>query len=70
MEDLFTPGNISRRVFVKGLGIVSFALFMSTCGGCEQIIEQIKNRPVRRRLRTGSAEVDAESKLTARRSNR
>jgi len=60
MEDLFTPGNISRRVFVKGLGLVSFALFMSTCGGCEQIIEQIKNRPVRRRIRTGSAEVDAD----------
>src|SRR6186713_2015476 len=60
MEDLFTPGNISRRVFVKGLGLVSFALFMSTCGGCEQIIDQIKNRPVRRRIRTGSAEVDAD----------
>ncbi len=60
MEDHLAGDNMSRRVFVKGLGLVSFALFMSTCGGCEQIIEQIKNRPVRRRLRTGSAEVDAD----------
>src|SRR5829696_8799581 len=60
MEDLSPTDRISRRVFVKGLGFVSFALLMSTCGGCEKIIEQIKNRPTRRRLRTGSPEVDAD----------
>ena len=60
MDDLFGTGDISRRVFVKGLGLVSLALVMSTCGGCEQIIDKIKNRPVRRRLRTGSPEVDAD----------
>jgi len=33
---------------------------MGTFGGCEKIIENIKNRPMRRWLRTGSAEVDAD----------
>ncbi len=51
--------DVDRRVFIKGLGWVSGALFLSTLGGCESCIEQIENRPVRRRLRTGSPEVDA-----------
>jgi len=53
-----TPG-IDRRVFIKGLGFVSLSLFLSVLGGCESCIEKIKNRPTRRRLRTGSPEVDA-----------
>lgn len=53
-------GNTSRRVFIKGLGFVSASLLLATLGGCERIAEQIRNRPVRRRLRTGSAEVDAD----------
>lgn len=48
-----------RRVFIKGLGVVSLGLILSTLGGCESFIKKIKNRPVRRRLRTGSPEVDA-----------
>ncbi len=48
-----------RRVFIKGLGVVSLGLILSTLGGCESIIQKIKNRPIRRRLRTGSPEVDA-----------
>src|SRR5690606_15220720 len=49
----------NRRVFIKGLGYVSLGLiFSSALGGCESLLEQIKNRPVRRRLRAGSAEVD------------
>lgn len=60
MKDLLSTEKISRRVFVKGLGFVSLALVMSTCGGCEDLAEQIRNRPTRRRLRTGSAEVDAD----------
>lgn len=60
MEDLLSTDNVSRRVFVKGIGFVSMALVMGMFGGCEQIIEQIKNRPIRRRLRTGSPEVDAD----------
>jgi tyrosinase len=50
----------SRRVFIKGLGFVSVSLLLSTLGGCDQLADAIKNRPVRRRLRTGSAEVDAD----------
>jgi tyrosinase len=60
MEDLFSTGNVSRRFFVKGLGFVSLALLSTTLGGCEKWFEQIKNRPMRRRLRTGSPEVDAD----------
>jgi tyrosinase len=59
-EDDDPLSNVSRRVFVKGLGFVSVALILSTLGGCDKLAEAIKNRPVRRRLRTGSAEVDAD----------
>src|ERR1017187_2278355 len=52
--------DLSRRVFIKGLGFVSVGLILGTLGGCEQIVEEIKNRPTRRRLRTGSPEVDAD----------
>ena len=52
--------NLSRRVFVKGLGFVSMGLILGTLGGCEQLAEAIRNRPIRRRLRIGSAEVDAD----------
>jgi len=51
---------VSRRVFVKGLGFISSALLLGLMGGCEPIIDAIKNRPIRRRLRTGSPEVDAD----------
>ncbi len=48
-----------RRIFIKGLGAVSLSLVSATLfGGCESLIEKIKNRPIRRRLRTGSAAVD------------
>ena len=52
--------TVSRRVFIKGLGFVSVALLVSTLGGCDKLADAIKNRPVRRRLRTGSPEVDAD----------
>lgn len=59
MDSFYQPKNLNRRVFVKGLGFVSLGFVFSTMlGGCETLIEQIKNRPVRRRLRTGSPEVD------------
>ena len=54
--DLSRPG---RRVFVQGLGFVGVALLTGILGGCETLIEAIRNRPIRRRLRSGSAEVDA-----------
>lgn len=58
MENLFP--DINRRVFVKGLGWISIGLVMGTMGGCEELAKAIKHRPIRRRLRTGSAEVDAD----------
>jgi tyrosinase len=56
--NLFSP-DMDRRVFVRGLGLVSVG-FVTTAllGGCESLLEQIENRPVRRRLRNGSPEVD------------
>lgn len=60
MEYLTFSNNLSRRVFVKGLGFVSLGLLMGTMGGCDGLAEAIKNRPIRRRLRTGSPEVDAD----------
>ena len=60
MENLISTENVSRRVFVKGLGFISLALLAGTFGGCETLLRQIANRPIRRRLRTGSPEVDAD----------
>jgi tyrosinase len=53
--------NMNRRVFIKGIGEVSLGLVFATMfGGCESLRDQIQNRPVRRRLRSGSALVDAD----------
>ncbi len=63
MEDLLSTkdtGNVSRRAFVKGVGFVSMTLIMGMLGGCEKFCQQVQNRPTRRRLRTGSPEVDAD----------
>lgn len=61
METLTLSSNdVNRRVFVKGLGFVSASLLLGFFGGCDQLADAIKNRPVRRWLRTGSAEVDAD----------
>ena len=38
--DLSKPG---RRVFIQGLGFVSVALLMGGLGGCESLIEAIRN---------------------------
>ena len=59
MENLFS-NDVNRRIFIKGLGFVSLSLVFSTMGGCEELAEAIRNRPTRRRLRTGSPEVDAD----------
>src|SRR5688572_27647341 len=60
MEYLITPKNMDRRIFIKGLGLVSVSLILGTLGCSEDLAEAIRNRPIRRRLRTGSAEVDAD----------
>ena len=59
MEYLFGK-DVSRRVFVKGVGFVSIGLILGTMGGCEELAKSIKHRPTRRRLRTGSNAVDAD----------
>lgn len=59
-EDDSPLSTVSRRIFIKGLGFVSVSLLVGTMGGCDKLADAIKNRPVRRRLRTGSAEVDAD----------
>jgi tyrosinase len=59
MDALFQDG-VDRRVFVRGLGFVGLGLVMGMMGGCESWLKQIANRPTRRRLRTGSAAVDAD----------
>ena len=58
MELLDLRQGIDRRVFIKGLGTVGMGLLLSTWGGCESLCRAIRNRPIRRRLRTGSPEVD------------
>ena len=58
--EYLVPNNMNRRVFVKGIGLVSASLLLGTLGGCEELAEEIRNRPTRRRLRTGSPEVDAD----------
>ena len=60
MGNISLPSDPSRRVFVKGIGFVSVGLILGVLGGCEQLADDIKNRPIRRRLRTGSPEVDAD----------
>lgn len=60
VQDLNPLNNVGRRVFVKGLGFVSVALLLGTLGGCDRLADAIKNRPIRRRLRIGSPEVDAD----------
>lgn len=55
----FTLADRGRRIFIQGLGLVSVGLLAGTLGGCDQLAEAIRNRPLRRRLRTGSPEVDA-----------
>ena len=57
-----SSSELSRRVFVKGLGFVTVGLILGTIGGCDldKLLEAIANRPTRRWLRTGSAAVDAD----------
>src|SRR3989442_10734214 len=59
MKYLSLDDRLDRRAFIKGLGWIGTGLLVATFGGCETLLEAIKNRPTRRRLRTGSAEVDA-----------
>jgi tyrosinase len=59
MDQLPAWRGFDRRTFIKGLGYTGLGLVFATLGGCETLCRAIRNRPVRRRLRTGSPEVDA-----------
>jgi tyrosinase len=61
MESLnLPPSKLDRRIFIKGMGWITVGVLAGfTLGGCEGCQDAIKNRPVRRRLRSGSPEVDA-----------
>ncbi len=48
----------SRRKFLKNVGTLAALSAFSTLGGCEELAEKIRNRPTRRRIRTGSPQVD------------
>lgn len=64
MEYLITPNNsIDRRIFIKGIGLVSLSLLLGTLGCSEKLAEAIRNRPIRRRIRNGSSAVDADLKV-------
>ncbi len=56
----FLSHDVDRRVFIKGIGFITVGVLMGTLGGCEELAAAIRNRPTRRRLRTGSAAVDAD----------
>jgi tyrosinase len=62
LDSTNAPRGIGRRDFIERLGVLGLAGLVPAAllGGCETLLEQIRNRPVRRRLRTGSAEVDAD----------
>ncbi|NOT57907.1 MAG: hypothetical protein HOP18_25165 [Deltaproteobacteria bacterium] len=61
MDYVRLNATVDRRVFIRGLGALSLGLLLGPfLGGCEGCLETIKNRPIRRRLRTGSTEVDAD----------
>jgi len=61
---LNAENSLDRRVFLKGVGYISLGVVASTLfGGCESILEQIQNRPIRRRLGTGTSEVDQDVEI-------
>ena len=61
MDPFFTDHLPQRRAFLKGVGGAAAGLFLaSTLGGCESLLEAIRNRPIRRRLNAVSAPVQAD----------
>ncbi len=55
MDLSFADHLPQRRGFLKGVGGAAMGLFLaSTLGGCESLLEAIRNRPTRRRLNAGS----------------
>jgi tyrosinase len=58
MDPFLTAHAPQRRAFLKGLGGTALGLFAtSMLGGCESLLEAIRNRPMRRRLNAVNAPV-------------
>jgi len=53
MDQFTTPGGLGRRKFIYDVSLtsVSVLLLSSLMGGCESILDAIRNRPVRRMIR-------------------
>ena len=61
MDWTFAEHVPQRRGFLKGAGGAALGLFLaSSLGGCESLLEAIRNRPTRKRLNTASAGVQAD----------
>ncbi len=61
MDWTFAAHVPQRRGFLKGVGGAALGLFLaSSLGGCESLLEAIRNRPTRKRLNTASAGVQAD----------
>lgn len=61
MDLAFASHLPQRRAFLKGVGGAAAGLFLaSTLGGCESLLEAIRNRPVRKRLNATSAPVQVD----------
>ena len=61
MDLTFADHLPQRRAFLKGVGGAAAGLFLaSTLGGCESLLEAIRNRPLRKRLNATSAPVQAD----------
>ena len=64
MDITFADHLPQRRGFLKGMGGAALGLVLaSTLGGCESILEAIRNRPVRRRLNATSAAVQPQVQI-------
>jgi tyrosinase len=50
------PYMSSRRKFIRNLSMGSMLLLMMGTGGCESLIDKIKNRPIRRRVNPSSSD--------------
>lgn len=61
MDLSFADHLPQRRGFLKGIGGAAMGLVLaSSLGGCESILQAIRNRPTRRRLNANSAAVQAD----------
>ena len=58
VQDINVLASPDRRIFLRGVGLVGTSLLLSTLGGCEHLLEEIKHRPTRRWIGSGSPAVN------------